>query len=59
MSTAHVGQPISRVDGRAKVTGEARYAAEPKVPALAYGCVVGSAVARGAIASIDGPTPPG
>ena len=28
MSTAHIGQPINRVDGRAKVTGSAKYAAE-------------------------------
>ena len=28
MTTAHIGKPISRVDGRAKVTGEAKYAAE-------------------------------
>ena len=32
MSTAHIGKPISRVDGRAKVTGEAKYAAEYHVP---------------------------
>ena len=30
-------QPISRVDGRAKVTGAAKYAAEYNVPDLAYG----------------------
>jgi xanthine dehydrogenase YagR molybdenum-binding subunit len=53
MSTAHVGQPINRVDGRAKVTGEARYAAEYNVPNLVYGHVVSSDVARGSIASID------
>ena len=53
MSTSHIGQPVSRVDGRAKVTGEARYAAEFNVPGLVYGHVVGSAIARGAITSID------
>jgi xanthine dehydrogenase YagR molybdenum-binding subunit len=53
MTTAYIGQPVSRVDGRAKVTGEAKYAAEPNIPNLAYGCVVSSAVARGRITRID------
>ena len=53
MPTFYVGQPINRVDGRAKVTGAARYAAEHNVPELAYGYVVSSAVARGTITSID------
>jgi xanthine dehydrogenase YagR molybdenum-binding subunit len=53
MSTRHVGQPISRVDGRLKVTGEAKYAAEYNVPDLAYGSVVSSEIARGTIESID------
>jgi xanthine dehydrogenase YagR molybdenum-binding subunit len=53
MTTAHIGQAIPRVDGRAKVTGEARYAAEYNVPHLAHGYVVGSAVANGSIVSID------
>jgi xanthine dehydrogenase YagR molybdenum-binding subunit len=51
--TSQVGRPVNRVDGRAKVTGQARYAAEYNVPNLAYGYVVGSAVARGAITAID------
>jgi xanthine dehydrogenase YagR molybdenum-binding subunit len=53
MSTNHVGQPVSRVDGRLKVSGEAKYAAEYNVPNLAYGCVISSDVARGTIESID------
>ena len=53
MTTAYVGQPISRVDGRAKVTGDAKYAAEYSVPNLAYGCVVSSTIARGQITRID------
>ncbi len=53
MSTIHVGQPVNRVDGRVKVTGEARYAAEFNVPHLAYGQVVSSDIARGTIESID------
>jgi xanthine dehydrogenase YagR molybdenum-binding subunit len=53
MTTTYVGQPISRVDGRAKVTGSAKYAAEHNMPNLAYGVVVSSAVARGRITRID------
>ena len=48
-----IGRPTSRVDGPAKVTGTAKYAAEFNVPGLTYGYVVGSAVASGSIVSID------
>jgi xanthine dehydrogenase YagR molybdenum-binding subunit len=51
--TNYLGKPTSRVDGQAKVTGAAKYAAEHIVPGLAYGFVVGSAIARGRIRSID------
>jgi len=50
--TNYLGKPTSRVDGRAKVTGVAKYAAEHMVPGLAYGFVVTSAIARGRIRSI-------
>jgi xanthine dehydrogenase YagR molybdenum-binding subunit len=49
----HVGKPQNRYDGRAKVTGAAKYAAEHAAPDLAYGVVVSSAIARGKIKSID------
>ena len=42
-----------RVDGRAKVTGKARYIAEHKLPGLLYGYLVQSTVAKGSITSID------
>jgi xanthine dehydrogenase YagR molybdenum-binding subunit len=50
-----VGQPMDRVDGRAKVTGRATYAYEVREPraAAAYGYVVQSAIAKGRIAGID------
>jgi xanthine dehydrogenase YagR molybdenum-binding subunit len=48
-----IGKPISRVDGRLKVTGHAKYAGENHVPDLAYGVVVSSTIARGKIRSID------
>ena len=53
MTTAFIGQPVSRVDGRQKVTGRARYAAEFHVPGQAHGAIVRSTVANGRIASID------
>jgi xanthine dehydrogenase YagR molybdenum-binding subunit len=53
MTTAFIGQPVSRVDGRQKVTGGATYAAEFDVPGLAHGVIVRSTVANGRIASID------
>ncbi|HEU4534902.1 MAG TPA: molybdopterin cofactor-binding domain-containing protein, partial [Polyangiaceae bacterium] len=48
-----VGRATSRVDGRAKVTGGAKYAADVGAPGLLYGWVVSSAIARGRVASID------
>ena len=51
--TAYIGKRVSRIDGRAKVTGEAKYAAEHNVPDLAYGYVVSSTIARGRITRID------
>ncbi|SHJ94637.1 xanthine dehydrogenase YagR molybdenum-binding subunit [Roseomonas rosea] len=53
MYETHVGSPRSRVDGKLKVTGAARYAAEYTAPDLAQGYVVNSAIAKGRITSID------
>ncbi len=44
---------IDRVDGRAKVTGSASYAADHKMQNLVYGLLVGSTVAKGRISKID------
>ncbi len=52
-ATRHVGQPIRRVDGRAKVTGSAKYAAEFSEAGLNYGVVVSSTIARGRITKMD------
>ncbi len=49
MAPNYTGQPKSRVDGRAKVTGEAKYAAEYNVPNLTYGYVVSSELVRSAL----------
>jgi xanthine dehydrogenase YagR molybdenum-binding subunit len=50
---SYIGSATSRVDGRAKVTGEARYAGEFNVPGLVYGQVVGSTIAKGRVSLID------
>lgn len=49
----YIGKEFSRVDGVAKVTGTAKYAAEFHVPNLSHGYLVLSEIARGSIASID------
>jgi xanthine dehydrogenase YagR molybdenum-binding subunit len=49
----YIGTPTSRIDGRAKVTGAAKYAAEFNAPALAHGAVVTATIAKGRIARID------
>jgi xanthine dehydrogenase YagR molybdenum-binding subunit len=50
-----VGKPTDRIDGPLKTTGTAPYAYEHHdvVPNQAYGYVVGAAVAKGRIASMD------
>jgi len=49
----YIGKEMSRVDGVAKVTGRAKYAAEFRAPNLAYGFIVLGTVAKGAITAID------
>lgn len=50
-----VGQPVSRIDGPLKTTGTAPYAYDryDVVPNQAYGYVLGSAIAKGRIVSMD------
>ena len=50
---SYIGKPASRVDGRAKVTGAAKYAAEYDAPGLAHGSVVTSSIAKGRVARVD------
>src|SRR3954451_20376394 len=50
-----IGKPMDRIDGSLKTTGTAPYAYErhDAVQNPAYGVVVGAAIAKGGIASID------
>lgn len=49
---AHIGRATSRVDGRLKVTGRARYAAEYQAENLLYGVVVSGTIAAGRILAL-------
>ncbi len=51
--TTYIGTATSRVDGRAKVTGAAKYAGEFNTPGVAHASVVTSTIAKGRIARID------
>ena len=53
MTDSYIGRAQNRVDGPAKVTGAAKYAADVNVPGLAYGVVVSSGIAKGRITRID------
>jgi xanthine dehydrogenase YagR molybdenum-binding subunit len=47
------GQPVSRIEGKAKVTGTARYASDNNPANLLHGVFVGSPLGAGRIRSID------
>jgi xanthine dehydrogenase YagR molybdenum-binding subunit len=51
--TRNVGAGIERVDGTAKVSGEALYAFEYRIPNAAYAVPVLSTIARGRVISVD------
>jgi xanthine dehydrogenase YagR molybdenum-binding subunit len=50
-----IGHPTSRIDGPLKTTGKATYACEwhDVFSTPAYGCIVGSAIAKGRVTSMD------
>jgi xanthine dehydrogenase YagR molybdenum-binding subunit len=49
---SHIGRPTSRVDGRVKVTGAARYAAEYDAKDLLHGVIVSASIAAGHVRAI-------
>ena len=53
VETKAVGRPLDRVDGHAKVTGRATYAADAPVRNVAYAQIVQSTIASGSVKSID------
>src|SRR5438477_4628001 len=52
MSSATIGQPLTRVDGKLKVTGAAKFAAESARPKLAYAALIQSTIANGSVSRI-------
>lgn len=48
-----IGTPVSRKDGRAKVTGAATYGAEHQIEGLVHGYLVTATIAKGSIRRID------
>lgn len=52
-TTPAVGTPLSRIEGKQKVTGTARYAADYNVPGLLHGYVVNSPITKGRIVQVD------
>ena len=49
----YIGTATSRIDGVAKVTGAAKYAAEVNAPGLLHGSIVASTITKGRITQID------
>ncbi len=49
----NMGQPAPRIDGRAKVTGQAKYGSDFQVHRPAYAYLVTSPISRGTIVNID------
>lgn len=47
--TSAVGRPVDRIEGRCKVTGAARYAADTVIDGLVHGVLVQSTVAKGQV----------
>lgn len=50
---AQIGQSRNRLEGRKKVTGQAKYAAEYNVPDLLHGYVLNSSITKGKIVEMD------
>jgi xanthine dehydrogenase YagR molybdenum-binding subunit len=48
-----LGQPISRIDGLAKVTGTATYGLEHRIDNLAYGVAITAPIGKGRVTAID------
>lgn len=49
----YIGKEMRRVDGLAKVTGRAKYAAEFELPNVAHGYLLLSSIAKGTIRNLD------
>jgi xanthine dehydrogenase YagR molybdenum-binding subunit len=52
-ATVAIGDPLDRVDGKAKVTGTAKYSAEFPITGLSHAWLVTSTIASGRVTQID------
>lgn len=48
-----IGRPTRRIEGAAKVTGQARYGADQPLAGVLFACLATSAIAKGRIVAID------
>ena len=53
LASPSIGQPLTRVEGKLKVTGAATYSAEFARPRLAYAALIQSTIANGRVSKID------
>src|SRR5437879_12860052 len=53
MRDSVIGTPVTRIDGRLKVSGQAQYGVQHPIPNVAFGVGVPSTIANGRITSID------
>jgi xanthine dehydrogenase YagR molybdenum-binding subunit len=51
--TPSVGAPMTRIEGREKVTGQARYTFEHELEGMAYAWIVQATVAKGRVRGVD------
>jgi xanthine dehydrogenase YagR molybdenum-binding subunit len=52
-ATRLIGAPIDRLEGREKVTGQARYAYEHRRDDVVYASIISSTIAKGAVRAVD------
>jgi xanthine dehydrogenase YagR molybdenum-binding subunit len=53
LRTPAIGSPLSRVDGRLKVTGQAVYASEQQISGVAHAALVRSEIAAGTVLAVE------
>ncbi len=53
MNTNVIGQPLTRIDGRTKTTGQARYAADFNQPGQRYAVIVSATVGLGRVVGFE------
>ena len=52
-ATRAIGTPVDRIEGREKVTGQAKYAYEYHEDQVSYAVIIASTIAKGAVRGVD------